>query len=158
MISYRVSLTPKTQRQKVERLEALIQQLPQVDCPIRNYFAPGLYAREMTIPAGTTITGAVHKRENLAVLSKGRLLLATENGPVEISAPHILTVKPGAKNAATALEDSVWTNFFATETTDLDALVEELTESTAAELIGGSQNKQLLQEKQSWHLDSQQAQ
>jgi hypothetical protein len=28
---------------------------------VRHYFAPGLYAREMTIPKGVTVTGSVHK-------------------------------------------------------------------------------------------------
>jgi hypothetical protein len=52
--------------------------------------------------------------------------------------------KAGSKNAAVALEDSVWTNFFPTDETDTDALVELLTEAKASELLGGSENKQLL--------------
>ena len=130
-------------RQKVSRLEAALCELPQVDCPIRHYFAPGLYAREITIPKDTVLTGAVHKAESIVVLSKGRLQLVTDSGPVEISAPHTMTCKPGAKNAAVALEDSVWTNFFATTETDTDKLVELLTESKASDLIGGTSNKQL---------------
>ena len=130
-------------RARVDRLEQALHALPQVGCPIRHHFAPGMYAREMTIPSGTVLVGAVHKTENLAVLSKGRLLLATERGPVEICAPHILTVKPGDKNSATALEESVWTNFFPTTETDPEKLVEMLTESKAADLLGGATNKQL---------------
>lgn len=119
--------------------------LPQVECPVRHFFAPGVYAREITIPAGSALVGAVHKTENLAVLSKGRMVLATEAGPVEICAPHILTVKPGDKNSAVALEESVWTNFLANPTneTNTDALVEIFTESKACELLGGKMNKQL---------------
>lgn len=132
-------------RDKVDRLECALHDLPQVDCPVRHYFAPGMYAREILIPAGVVLVGAVHKMENLAVLSKGRMVLATENGPVEISAPHTLTVKPGDKNSATALEDCVWTNFLPNPTneTDLDQLVEIFTESKASDLIGGATNKQL---------------
>lgn len=131
-------------REKVLRLEATLNEQPQTDCPVRHYFAPGLYAREIRIPKGTVLVGAVHKRQNLAVLSAGRLQLVTDSGTVEISAPHTLTVMPGQKNAALALEDAVWTNFFATEETDPDKLVELLTESTAAELLGGPENKQLI--------------
>lgn len=116
---------------------------PQVDCPVRHYFAPGAYAREITIPKGTVLTGAVHKTDNLVILSKGKLMLATENGPVVIEAPHTLVCKAGSKNAATALEDSVWTNFFPTDETDPEKLVELLTESKADELIGGARNAQL---------------
>lgn len=132
-------------RDRVERLEAALECVPQVDCPVRHFFAPGLMAREITIPAGVVLVGAVHRTENLAVLSKGRMLLATEQGPVEITAPHILTVMPGDKNSATALEECVWTNFLANPTneTDIGRLVEMFTESKASDLIGGQTNKQL---------------
>ena len=129
---------------KIERLEDAIATIPQVDCPVRHHFAPNVYAREITIPKGTVLTGAVHKIQNLAVLSQGKLQLVTDDGTVIISAPHILTVMPGTKNAAYALEDSVWTNFFATDETDVDKLVELLSESKASELLGGKDNKQLI--------------
>ena len=102
-----------------------------------------MYAREITIPKDTVLVGVVHKRDNLVVLSAGRLRLVTDEGTVEIAAPHTRMCKAGTKNAAVALEDSVWTNFFATDETDTDKLVELLTESTADELLGGSKNKQL---------------
>jgi len=131
-------------QEKVLALEEVMLEVPQVDCPVRHHFAPGIYAREITIPKGTVLTGAVHKTQNLAILSSGKLQLVTDDGTTIISAPHILTVMPGMKNAAYALEDSVWTNFFPTEETDTDVLVELLTESKATDLIGGSDNKQLV--------------
>jgi hypothetical protein len=137
-------ITNVSMRDKVENLEESLKNIPQVECPVKHYFAPGIYAREITIKKGTVLTGAIHKTENLAILSCGRLQLVTESGTIEISAPHILTVKPGTKNAAYALEDSVWTNFFPTEETDVDKLVELLTESKASELLGGIDNKQLV--------------
>ena len=146
--SYRVNLTTgemsPTMRQKVERLERAMYEVPQVDCPVRTYFAPGLFAREITIPAGIALIGAIHKVENLAILSKGKLEIVTDEGTITIEAPWTGTVKPGAKNCAVALEDSVWTNFYRTDTTDLDALCEELTFSKASELLGGKDNPQLL--------------
>ena len=134
-------------RQRVEKLEQSLMEMPQVDCPVRHYFAPGLYAREISIPKGTVLTGAIHKTEHIAILSAGRLQLATDSGTIEISAPHTLTVRPGQKNAALALEDSVWTNFFPTTETDTDKLVGLLTESKACELLGGSNNAQLTANK-----------
>lgn len=134
-------------RKRVERLEESMKNVPQTDCPVRHHFAPGVYAREITIPKGTVLVGAVHKRDNLVVLSAGRLRLVTEDGTVEIAAPHTRMCKAGAKNAAVALEDSVWTNFFATDETDPDKLVEILTESKASDLLGGSTNTQLAANK-----------
>ena len=136
--------TSETMREKVERLEDMLAQLPPVEIPVRHHFAPGTYAREITIPKNTVLIGAVHKTDNLVVLSAGKLRIVTESSPVVISAPHTMICKAGAKNAAIALEDSVWTNFFATEETDIDKLVGLLSHSTADELMGGSKNKQLI--------------
>jgi hypothetical protein len=137
----------KTMRQKVEKLERSMYAMPQAECPVRHYFAPGVYAREITIPKGVTLVGAIHKTENLCILSKGSLALVTDAGTVIVQAgdPPI-TVKPGAKNAATALEDAVWTNFLPNpdNETDTDKLVEVFTHSKASELLGGKDNPQLL--------------
>lgn len=152
---------------KVSALESAMLEAPQVDCPVKHYFSAGMYAREITIPKGTCLVGVVHKMDNLAVLSSGTLLLATENGPVEISAPATIQVKAGAKNAAIALETAVWTNFLPnpTDERDTDKLVEIYTESKASDLLGGSTNKQLaankaaeLKEKESCHLQRRQSQ
>lgn len=133
-------------RERVDALEASMLTLPQAECPVRHYFAPGLYAREMTIPAGTVVTGAVHKTENLIVVSMGRLRIVTEDGTREVQAGDTLICKAGMKNAVVALEDSRWTNFLANpdNETDVDKLVEVFTHSKASELLGGADNPQLL--------------
>lgn len=139
-------IKPAAMREKVQALEAAVSLLPQVDCPVRHYFAPGLYAREMTIPAGTVVTGAVHKTENLIVVSMGRLRIVTEDGTREVRAGDTLICQAGMKNAVVALEDSRWTNFMANPAneTDTDKLTEVFTESKASELLGGPDNVQLL--------------
>jgi len=134
-------------RQKVERLERIIEQVPQVECPVVHHFADGMYAREMTIPAGVVLTGAIHRTEHLSTISKGRILVTTDEGEKEICAPHTFVSKPGAKRAGLAIEETVWTTYHATRETDLEKLVEELTESTAQELLGGPKNRQMLLEK-----------
>jgi hypothetical protein len=148
LLSYGFSLTKaKTSREKVERLEKVLEQYPQAELPVKHYFVPGMYAREMTIPAGVILTGAVHKTEHLSTISAGRIMVETEEGMKEISAPYTFVSKPGAKRAGYALETTVWTTYHATETTDLDTLVEELTEMTAAELVGGPKNRQMLNQR-----------
>jgi hypothetical protein len=129
-------------REKVEQLEEMLQAYDPAVLPITHHFADGIYAREMFIPAGAVLTGAVHKTTHMCILSKGHVRVATEDGPVELIAPATLIAQPGAKRAIYALEDSVWTNIHATNETDLDKIVETLTESTAAELQGGSANPQ----------------
>lgn len=131
-------------REKVEQLEEMMQAYDPAILPIKHHFADGIYAREMFIPANAVLTGAVHKTNHMCILSMGRVRVATEDGPVELTAPATLIAHPGAKRAIFALEDSVWTNIHATNETDVDKIVEDLTESTAAELQGGAANKQQL--------------
>lgn len=128
--------------EKICDLEREIQKLPQVDCPVRHYFAGGMAAREMTIPAGVVLTGAVHRHEHLCTISKGRILVSTDDGMKEIAAPCTFVSKPGAKRVGYAIEETVWTTYHVTNTTDVDALIEEITESTNAELLGGADNVQ----------------
>lgn len=136
-------------RARVERLESALLTVPQVDCPIRNHFAPGVYAREISIPKGTVLVGAIHRMDNLVIVSKGRLQLVTEDGTKEVAAGETLLCKAGAKNAAVALEDTTWTNVFANPDDEQDTavLVERYTFSTEADLLGGDTNQQLAANK-----------
>lgn len=143
-VSFSMLDRARVMRAKVETLEREIQKIPQVDCPVRHYFAPGMAAREMTIPAGVVITGAVHRHEHLCTISKGRIVVSTDEGMKEVSAPCTIISKAGAKRVGYAIEETVWTTYHATTTTDIDALIEEITESTSAELMGGERNVQML--------------
>lgn len=93
-------------------------------CPIKHHFAPGLYAREILIPAGTVIIGKIHRHAHVNTISAGRVLVATEFGTEEFKAPHTFVSKPGTKRAVVALEDAIWTTYHPTEETDL-AKIEE---------------------------------
>mgnify|MGYP001447296244 CR=1 FL=1 len=131
-------------REAVEQIEDAMQGMPPAFLPIKHYFANGMYAREMTMPAGAIVTGAIHKTTHFCILSQGRVHVMSEDGIEELVAPAIIISQPGTKRAIHALEDTVWTNIHATNETDLDKLVEELTESTVDQLQGGGNNKQEL--------------
>lgn len=134
-------------RARVERLEAILEGQPQVECPVRHHFAPGVYMREMTVPAGVIATGAVHKTEHLTIVA-GHCLLTTDDGPREFVGYTTFLSKPGAKRAIQAIEETIVTTVHPTEETDLDKLCELLTESKSCELLGGPQNRQMLANKQ----------
>ncbi|HDR9052679.1 TPA: hypothetical protein QDB02_000361 [Burkholderia vietnamiensis] len=128
----------------VNRLEAEVSKLPQAACPVWHHFAPGLYARQMFIPAGTVLTGAVHKTEHLCIVS-GDIDVTTDDGVRRITAQQlVIKSAPGAKRAGFTHADTFWTTVHATDETDLDKLVAELTESTNQQLLGGDENRQLL--------------
>ncbi len=129
--------------QQIEVFEQEAAQHPQMHCPVRHYLAGGIYAREITIPAGICLTGAVHRHEHLCTVSQGRLLVTTNEGVQELAAPATIISKPGAKRAGYALETTVWTTYHLVgDRTDLDEITKEILECTREELLGGENNIQ----------------
>lgn len=106
---------PIPSRELIERLEAAMLELPQLEIKTTHHLAEGLYAREIFIPAGTLLTGKVHKCEHLNIVSKGRIKVWTEDGIKEVCAPFTMVSRPGTKRVGLALEDTIWTTIHATE-------------------------------------------
>lgn len=115
-------------QQRVDRVHHALARLPAVDCPVKNRFTPGLYSREIFMPAGTGIVSRVHKTEHQFVVLTGRARVWTEDGGiVELSAGHVGITKPGTRRVLFILENCRWITFHPTTTTDVAALQEELT-------------------------------
>lgn len=115
----------------VELAEQKCLKLPQVECPIVHRFGPGIYIREMFIPAGTFVIGHHHNFENTNIMLKGRLTLLNEDGTTtELTAPFFYVGKPGRKMAYIH-EDVVWQNIYATDERDIEKLESQfITKST----------------------------
>lgn len=111
-------------RARILDFERQLSELPQIDFPVRHHFPAGIYAREITIPAGSCLTGKIHRFENLNIISKGRILVATEEGVAEVVAPCTIVSPPGTKRVGFAMEDTVWTSIHPnpTDERDLDKL------------------------------------
>ena len=99
---------------------------PQVEIEPTHYFADGIYAREIVIPAGTLLTGKIHRTRHLNIVSKGKIAVVTEDGQKIIEAPCTFVAEAGTKRVGLALEDTVWTTIHASQETDLDKLETEL--------------------------------
>ena len=118
-------------RDKIFKVESALRKMPQEDLIVRHYRAKGMYARELFIPAGVMLVGEIHKTEHINVCSKGRILVATEEGALEINAPYIVVAKPGIKRVGYALEDTIWVTFHENLTNIKD--VEEIRKEVIAE-------------------------
>lgn len=114
---------------KIERLEGAMLALPQVDCRTEHFFGPGLYIRQITIPAGALVVGHAHKTEHVNIMLKGRVTIATPEGVATLSAPLVFIAPPGRK-VALAHEETVWQNVHATDERDLDKLEELFVEKS----------------------------
>lgn len=109
-------------REKIERFENEMLKLGTVDIPVKHYFSQGIYAREITIPKGTVLTGKIHKYAQLNILSKGDISVLTDEGIKRLQAPFAIVSPPGTKRVAYAHEESVWTTIHGTEETDLEKI------------------------------------
>lgn len=120
-----------TARSQIERLEAEMRSLPQLAIATQHTFGPGFYARTIEIPAGATLTGKVHATEHIFILSRGSMLLVTDDARAEVHAPYQAVCRPGLKRAGLALSDCECTNVHITTETDLDKLEAQLIEPPA---------------------------
>ena len=85
-------------------------------------FAPGLYARELTMPAGHVAIGHIHKTEHLNVMLKGRVTVLNPDGTTaELKAPLVFVGKAGQK-IGFIHEETVWLNVFASDERDVEKL------------------------------------
>lgn len=115
----------------IDELEArMVKELAPIDIQPVHHFAAGVYAREITIPAGTLLTGKIHRTQHLNVISKGCIDVWSEGEPVRrITAPHMFVAEAGTRRVGYALEDTVWTTIHATQERDLEKLEAELIEA-----------------------------
>ncbi|MCH8931150.1 MAG: hypothetical protein IIA98_09595 [Proteobacteria bacterium] len=119
-------LSGRAHREKLLTLENEMRKHPQLDVPITHHFAPGVYAREMRVPAGTLLTGKIHKTEHLNIISQGHFSVSNLGETKHIYAPCTFVSPAGTKRAIYAHEDSTWTTIHVTEETNLTALENEI--------------------------------
>jgi len=119
----------------VERIERAIlaSDMPKIDFHVEHHFSNGVYARELHIPAGTILTGKIHKHQNLNILLKGEISVLTESGIKRIKAPYTIVSPPGTKRIAFAHEDCIWTTIHGTDETDVAVIEREFTADSADE-------------------------
>ena len=130
-----------TVRDQVTLIEDEMRKHPRVEIPMRHYFSPGVYAREITIPAGTLLTGRIHKYEQLNILSSGEISVLTEEGMKRVKAPFTIVSPAGTKRIAFAHTECVWTTILGTHETDPDKIEQIFTVATEREFLAFSQQK-----------------
>lgn len=122
------AVSTQFKRDLLESLEDACKSLPeenQVHIEPKHYYCNGVYAREITIPAGTTLVGEIHLEDQINVVSKGKIRVVTEEGSREITSPCTFISPAGTKRAGHAIEDTVWTVFHATTSTDQQEIRKE---------------------------------
>lgn len=124
-------------RNKILRLQDEMLEMENLvgECEVRHIFAPGVYAREMTIPKGIVIIGKIHKHRHVNIISKGSAEVMTEFGKIHIEAPYTFVSEVGTKRAVLALDDVVWTTIHPTNETDLAKIEDEVIAKSYDEIV-----------------------
>ena len=127
-----------THDDRIDALEAgIASELAPVEISHVDYFSKGVYAREITIPAGTVLTGKIHKYHNLNIMSKGDMSILMEDGTVKrVQAPYTVVSPAGTRRAAYAHTETVWTTIHGTYEVDLDSIESEFIAKDFGEVLG----------------------
>ena len=105
--------------------EYALEELEPAELEWVHRFAPGVYSREMVVPEGVLITGAIHKTEHISIFLEGKMLVPDGKGDsMIIEAPQVEIAQPGVKRVGVALERVRWITVHPTELRDVAACEE----------------------------------
>jgi hypothetical protein len=99
-----------------------------IELETRHHFSEGMYARELFIPAGVTLVGALHKTKHLYTVVKGECRVASQFENLEIKAPFMGETIPQTKRAIHAITDCVWITYHPTHLTDVSEIEKAILE------------------------------
>ena len=108
--------------QAIEQVEERLLDFPQLEMPLTHRFAPGVYLREIFMPAGSIVIGHRHKTEHFNLVLTGRLNVMI-NGVVEhLTAPCVFKSGVDVRKVLFIIEDTRWVTVHPTDETDLGKL------------------------------------
>lgn len=106
----------------------LVNQFPEADLPVQHLFTPGLYIRQILMPAGTILTSRIHDTEHPYTISMGLCTVFTRKDGVQLlGAPFTGVTEPGTRRLLFMHEDTVWTTYHPTDLTDPEDIVKAIT-------------------------------
>ena len=112
----------------IDQCEDTINRLGEHEMKHEHRFTPGMYIRQIFIPARTILTSRIHLTEHPFVISKGDISVWTkETGTMRFKAPYSGLTKPGTRRLLFAHDDTIWTTFHATDETDVKKIEETIT-------------------------------
>ena len=122
-------MTDLTKPDQILKLQnAILKSDQQVDLITSHHFSKGLYARELTIPAGVIVVGAKHLTTHMFMIVKGRCKVSSQFGEYEVEAPFIGETIPKTKRVILAITDCVWITFHPTDLTDVKEIEKAILE------------------------------
>jgi len=104
-------ISTKDVQDKIMALEAEWKKLPQLDIPVTHRYSGGIYAREITIPKDTLLTGRIYKDDHMDIMISGDVTVSGDDGIKRLTGFNIFEGKRGKKRAGYTHEDTRWITF-----------------------------------------------
>jgi len=95
-------------RPTMKDLIHIVDQVPQLEIPVTHTFIKDEYWREITMPAGMTGVGHIHRHRHLNIALTGKALVTCDGITRAIEAPFIFYSEPGAQKAFQVIDDLRW--------------------------------------------------
>ena len=111
-------------------LQVLMEDEPQVDCPLVHTFTTGLYTRQINMTRDTYIVSKIHKTQHQFIVSQGVVdVFNVIDGTCErIIAPYSGVTEAGTRRFLYICEDAIWTTVHSTDKTTVEAVEEDIIE------------------------------
>lgn len=89
---------------------------------VEHHFAPGVYAKQVIIPAGRTLVQHRHTFDHMSILSEGRARVTIGNRMREYWAPAVIHIAAGRAHSVESITDCTWFCIHHTDETDPDKI------------------------------------
>jgi hypothetical protein len=100
-------------REKVEKLQEALLQMPQADVKFLHDFEPGKYIRTMIAPPWSVIVGAEHKTPYKVILKKGTIAVNIGDEIKTLTAPMEFDAPAGIKRVGRVFdEELIWIDVY----------------------------------------------
>ena len=103
----------------------------EIDLQIKHHFSPGVYAKEMHLPADHFAISHKHAYDHISMLAAGRVRVTVNGDQAEHVAPAFIMIRAGHEHEILALEDATWFCIHETEETNPDNIDEVLIEKAS---------------------------
>lgn len=105
-----------TKHNRIDELEVeMLKNFPVVDCKVIHTFTPGLYSRQIFMPAGSLATSRIHKMEHQFSISLGCAMVKINDKEWErLEAPYNGKTKQGTRRILYIESDCIWTCYHPT--------------------------------------------
>lgn len=112
----------------IYQLQEIMKDFPQAPVVTRHHFSDGMYAREMVMPAGCIVVGALHKSKHLFSVVSGECEVSSVYEREKIVAPYLGETVPGTKRVIYSETGCTWITYHPTHLTDIDKIEAALVE------------------------------